>query len=232
MPFVLKNYVSRFFILTLIILHSHFALAVKPFRLLTMETATNPDATVVAGFQELGFVTGPVFIDTNPLLLAANTANLAGKFVFSVTPDLQMTLGTRYFKLLESSTLEGRVKENSTLISKFQLNYSGFTSYAGATYNTHFADFHFNVQSADISGSKIFGAVLGTNFFLGDTWSLIAEGGHEFANKQPRASFGIARHGPVFGFKFGATYIELNDPFFNYKGFIPVLDFYWLFGGK
>ncbi len=227
----LRKYFSTYFILIFLIFGAKFAFAERPFRLLTMEAAANPSATVVAGLQEIGYVAGPVFIDVNPLLMAANTANLGGKFVFNVAPDFQLTVGARYFQLLGSAALETRVKQSSAFISKFQLKYSGFTSYVGATYTGGPANLHFNLQTADISGSKILGAVLGTSIVFGDVWSLIAEGGYEFTKKHPRASLGIARHGPVFGFKFGATYVELNDPLLNYKGPIPVLDFYWLFGG-
>ncbi len=206
--------------------------AQKPFRLLTVETATNPDSKVVLGLEELGLNISPVFIDTNPILLLGSTANIGAKFIFPVTADFKMAWGARYFKFMGSQALTDRVKATSTLIDKFNIDFQGYSTYLVATYETTLINYHVNFQYADISGSKVTSSVLAADYLFADYWSLIAEAGYDFFNKQPRASFGLSKNGPGFGFRFGGTYVEIVDPFKTYKGLIPVLDFYWLVGDK
>ena len=81
------------------------AQAQKPFRLLTVETAINPEAKIVLGLEELGLNTGPVFIDTNPILDLGYTANLGAKFIFPATADIKMAWGLRYFKFFGSQAV-------------------------------------------------------------------------------------------------------------------------------
>lgn len=141
-----------------------------------------------------------------------------------------MTLGARYFKFIGSQAISDRVKATSTLIDKFNIDYQGFTSFIGASFDAGGIGYHANFQYADISGSRVTSPVLAVDFAFADYWTLIAEAGYDFFNKQPRASFGVSKNGPGFGFRLGTTYVEIVDPIKTYKGLVPVLDFYWLIG--
>lgn len=120
MNFFLRNSFILFIgFLTLVCLPTS-ARAQKPFRLLTVETAFNPDAKIVVGLEELGLNSGPVFIDTNPIVDLGYTANLGAKFYIPLSADFKMAVGARYFKFFGSQAVSDRVKATSTLIDKFK----------------------------------------------------------------------------------------------------------------
>lgn len=208
-----------------------FSHAGDPFRLLTMEAAENPSSKWVAGLQVIGINTGPVLIETNPILDLAYTPNLGIKFVTAVESDFHLTAGARYLKFTGSGAAETKVKEQTSLIERFKIDYQGYTAFLGATYRPAQTGYHFNFQYANISNSKVTTAIFGANVPFAGVWSVLAEGGYDFHNKQPRASLGVSRNGPTFGTRLGLTYVEINDPLLNYKGPLPVIDLYWLFGG-
>lgn len=230
MNFVLKKRYFLNLILLTTLLSPELLFAQKPFRLLTVQTAYNPEAKVVLGLQELGINTGNVFIDTNPLVDLGYTANLGAKLIFPINSDVKMTLGARYFKFIGSQAVSDRVKATSTLIDKFNIDYQGLTSFIGASIDIGSLGYHANFQYADISGSKVSSPVLGVDWNFAEYWSLIGEAGYDVFNKQPRASFGISKYGPGFGLRLGATYVEIVDPIKTYKGIAPIVDFYWLIG--
>ena len=207
------------------------AFAAKPFRLLTTEAARNPEGYGVIGAYEAGAKFRQVFVDTNPLMDLALTPNVGAKIAFGEGP-LTYTVGTRYLRFVGSGVVESLAKSRSPLVEKFSLEFSGLMSFAGASYQTDRTGIHVNVQHADISGSKVLGAVLAADHPLSENWSALIEAGYDFANKQPRASIGVGRFGPTFGMRLGATYVSIEDPSLTYKGALPVIDFYWVLGGE
>ena len=206
------------------------AMAEAPFRLLTMEAAQNPRGEIVLGAHEAGVVLGPVMIDSNPIMNLGLTPNLGAKLVLGEGP-LSYTVGTRYVKFVGSHVLQRLARERSSLVEKFSLEFEGLMSYVGASFRTEKTAYHFNLQHADISGSKVLGAVFAADHPLSEAWSALAELGWDFANHQPRASIGVGRFGPTFGMRLGATYVSIEDPSFTYKGALPVIDLYWILGG-
>ena len=232
MTYFLRFFLVPTLIVSLLIFHTTIARAQSPFRLLTVEAASNPDSKVVLGLEELGLNAGPVFIDTNPLLDLGYTSNLAAKFSFPLNSDFKMAVGARYFKFFGSQAISDRVKTTSTLIDKFNIDFQGYTAFVAVTYGMGPINYHANFQYADISGSKVSSPVLALDYSFAAYWSLIAEVGYDLFNKQPRASFGVSKNGPGFGIRFGGTYVEVVDPLKTYKGLIPILDFYWLIGDK
>jgi hypothetical protein len=202
----------------------------KPFRLLTTEAASNPQASWLAGLQSLGLNEGPVFIDTNVLYDLGFTENLGAKYVRPIDSQTAVTVGARYFYFIGSSFLESAVKARQSRVDQFRLTFSGPLGYAGVTRQTDFADYHFNFQYADVSGSKVLGAVFAASVPFAEVWCGIGEAGYDFENRQPRASLGVERNGDSFGLRFGLTYLHIDDSLIRYTGVAPVIDFFWLMG--
>jgi hypothetical protein len=203
----------------------------SPFRLLTTEAALNPRASVVVGLQEVGANLGPVFIDTNPLYDALLIENLGAKYVYA-EDQWGVTVGARYIYFAGSNVLDGAIKGREPRISRFSLDAKGPMAFAGASLRVAKADLHFNYQYADISGSKISTPIVAAAYPISLNWDLVGELGYDFSNKQPRASLGITRSGPTFGWRLGVTYVKIDDPYYQYTGVAPIIDFFWLIGGS
>ena len=210
---------------TLAILVLSSVASATPFKLLTTEAAVNPPASGVIGLQEAGLNLGPVFVDTNPLFDVALIENIGAKFVYS-----NFTVGGRYIYFAGSGTLENQVRQREPRIKSFSLNASGPMLFAGYTLQTTSVDFHFNMQYANISGSKVTSPVFAANLPIGGSWDLAGELGYDFSNDQMRASIGFLREGPSVGWRLGVTYVKIDDPYVKYAGVAPILDFYWLIG--
>jgi hypothetical protein len=205
--------------------------ATPPFRLMTVDTASLPHKKYVAGLNEVGIRIGPVFLDTHPLLDALAAGNVGTKLSVGVNDKLSFAAGARYIQFFGGETVSQIAIAKNSALTKFELNFRGYTSYLTSTY--HFAKIssHLTLQGADVSGSRIFGLVSALDFALSDNWRAAVEAGYEFKARTPRASLGFVRTGPTFGTRLGITYVDLKDSFVHYAGVVPVLDFYWSLGG-
>lgn len=204
---------------------------VQPFKLLTVEPAFLPQQKVTVGLLETGFNTHDAFINTNTLMDLGMTGNIGFKYATPLTDELHLTLGGRYLKFFGESTAEKFMKEQNSNIESFKFNFSGYNAFLGATYVFSHSTLSLNAQYADISESKIFNLISAYSWNFAEYLHLVLEAGYDLENKQPRASLGLVRQSDSFGYRLGATYVEIDDPLFQ-TNVLPVLDLFWMFGGR
>ena len=163
---------------------------------------------------------------------ALYTPNIGIKTVLPLSSDLRFVVGGRYLQFTGSSALESYAKQSQSMVKKFQLNFQGYNLYTGVSFRAVGSTTgHFNIQYANVSDSQVMNGIFGWNIPLLSSSSVALEAGYDFSNKIPRASLGWLIYGDSFGLRLGATYVGISDPLIQIP-LLPVLDFYWQFGGS
>ena len=211
------------------ILFSIESVASDPFRLITVEPAALPWNDIVIGVQDVGYAFDYFFIDSNLAADVGLTPNIEVKGVFEIDDNLSWTIGTHYLQFVGSSQLQSYIETQQPNVKSFSNNFSGFASFLGMSKYWNKSDVHLNFQYAAISGNSVENLLAAYAWTFSGIWHLVTELGYDFQNHQPRGSLGVVREGPTFGTRLGLTYVNINDPIFNYSGPIPVVDFYWSF---